>query len=69
MRFEAWLFRRRLSRAREIVSRTSKMLDSANTILARIEAANNRVVRSSQAVLARAFRGELIAVESDPHDM
>jgi type I restriction enzyme, S subunit len=44
---------------REIVHRASRMLELADTLLARAEAASRRVQRSSQAVLAKAFRGEL----------
>jgi type I restriction enzyme S subunit len=44
---------------REIVRHTSEMLDSANILLARIEVGSGRVARSSQAVLAKAFRGQL----------
>jgi type I restriction enzyme S subunit len=36
------------------------MLELADGLLARIEGASRRIERSSQAVLAKAFRGELI---------
>jgi type I restriction enzyme S subunit len=45
---------------REIVHRASRMLGLADGLLARIEAASRGVERSSQAVLAKAFRGELL---------
>lgn len=44
----------------EIVRRTSAMLELADGLVARIDAATRRTDRSSQAVLAKAFRGELI---------
>ena len=44
---------------REIVRRASQMLRLAEALLRRIDAATRRVERSSQAVLAKAFRGEL----------
>lgn len=43
----------------EIVRRASRLLASADALKARIDAAGRGVDRSSQAVLAKAFRGEL----------
>jgi type I restriction enzyme S subunit len=45
---------------REIVHRASRMFELADRLLARIEAASHRLECSSQAVLAKAFRGELV---------
>ena len=53
-----------LDEQQEIVRRTSLMLDSANNILARIDAASSQVGRSSHAVLAKAFRGDLVPSEA-----
>ena len=44
-----------------IVERASRMLLSANAIQSRVESASSAVDRSSQAVLAKAFRGQLSA--------
>lgn len=49
-----------LEEQRELIDRTHGLFDSADSILARVDAASSRVDRSSQAVLAKAFRGELI---------
>ncbi|TDO66554.1 type I restriction enzyme S subunit [Kribbella sp. VKM Ac-2571] len=49
---------------REIVRRASRMLSLADALLARVELASDRVNQSSQAVLAKAFRGDLIGAES-----
>jgi type I restriction enzyme S subunit len=49
----------------EIVRRTSQALDSTNIILAHINTASMRVGNSSQAVLAKAFRGDLLATGTD----
>lgn len=46
---------------REIVRRASKLLSTADSLLARIDEGSRAVVRSSQAILARAFRGELLS--------
>lgn len=46
---------------REIVRRASQMLTLADSVLARLEAASSDVERSSQAVLAKALRGELLS--------
>jgi type I restriction enzyme, S subunit len=43
----------------EIVHRASRMLELADGLLARIEGASRRVEHTSQAMLAKAFRGEL----------
>ncbi len=44
----------------EIVKRVERLLSVADGLRARIDAASKRVDRSSQAVLAKAFRGELV---------
>lgn len=44
---------------REIVRRVDHLLVLADALKQRIEAGSKRVERSSQAVLAKAFRGEL----------
>lgn len=49
-----------LDEQKEIVHRATGMLELADGLLARIEGASRRIERSSQAVLAKAFRGELI---------
>jgi type I restriction enzyme S subunit len=46
----------------EIVRRVDQLLAVADGLDQRIEAASDRVERSSQAVLAKAFRGELVSV-------
>lgn len=46
---------------REIVRRASQMLARADTLLAHIDATTRRLNLSSQAVLAKAFRGELVS--------
>lgn len=46
---------------REIVRQASHMLELADGLLERIELASRLVDQTSQAVLAKAFRGELIA--------
>lgn len=48
----------------EIVRRASRLLSLADTLASRIDAADRRVDRSSQAILAKAFRGELVAARS-----
>jgi type I restriction enzyme S subunit len=45
---------------REIVRRASRMLQLADDLLARCDSAVRSVHRTSQAVLAKAFRGELV---------
>jgi type I restriction enzyme, S subunit len=45
---------------REIVSRASRLLQLAEDLLARLDGATSRVRRSPQAVLAKAFRGDLV---------
>lgn len=49
-----------LSEQLVIVERVEQLLDLADGVARRIDAAKGRVDRSSQAVLAKAFRGELI---------
>ena len=44
---------------REIVRRASRMLELADGLIIRVKRASHQVDRSSQAVLAKAFRGEL----------
>lgn len=55
-----------IAEQREIVRVVSHLLKSADALLARIDASSHRVDRTSQAVLAKAFRGELIAAEDHP---
>jgi type I restriction enzyme S subunit len=45
---------------REIVTKVDRLLALADRVLARVEDASSQVDRSSQAVLAKAFRGDLI---------
>jgi len=47
----------------EIANRVKKLLAVCDGLRGRIEAASRRVERSSQAVLAKAFRGELVRAE------
>jgi type I restriction enzyme, S subunit len=49
----------------EIARRVEELLALANGLQRRIELAVRRVDRSSQAVLAKAFRGELVSMERD----
>jgi type I restriction enzyme S subunit len=51
-----------LDEQREIVRRVEGLLDLADRLLGRVESASVRVDRTSQAVLAKAFRGKLVAV-------
>lgn len=48
-----------IAEQREIVRRSEALLDKANQLTTAIDAASKRIDRSSQAVLAKAFRGEL----------
>ncbi len=50
-----------IAEQREIVERASEMLAIADVLLNRFERVSRVIDRSSQAVLAKAFRGELIA--------
>lgn len=50
---------------REIVQRADQLLILADGLKQRIDAASKRVERSSQAVLAKAFRGELVLEEPE----
>ena len=50
----------------EIVRRVNELLTLADGLQRRIEAASKRVERSFQAVLAKAFRGELVPAGVDP---
>lgn len=52
---------------REIARRVDELLRLAERLQQRIQAAERRVERSSQAVLAKAFRGELLAAFTDVH--
>lgn len=45
---------------REIVKRTNKLLSLADEVSTRIDRATSNVGRSTQAILAKAFRGEPI---------
>lgn len=49
----------------EIVRRTEALLRIANKMSARVEIAGHRVASSCQAVLAKAFRGELLSSNED----
>jgi type I restriction enzyme, S subunit len=49
-----------LAEQREIVRRAETLLGQASTLILAIDSASKRVDRSSQAILAKAFRGELI---------
>jgi type I restriction enzyme S subunit len=51
---------------REIVCRVDQLLALADSLKQRIEAGSKRVERSSQAVLAKAFRGDLITHAGQP---
>lgn len=53
-----------IAEQREIVRRSETLLDKANRLTTAIAAASKRIDRSSQAVLAKAFRGELIGAAS-----
>jgi type I restriction enzyme S subunit len=53
------------SEQQEIARRVDELLALAHRLQRRIEAAASRVDRSSQAVLAKAFRGELIPTVAD----
>jgi type I restriction enzyme, S subunit len=57
----------------EIVRRTSKLLATIDRLQQRIDAASARVDRSSQAVLAKAFRGELLpagpGIAAEPEEL
>jgi type I restriction enzyme S subunit len=55
-----------LAEQEEIVRRVSALLAKASELLARVEAASHRVDRSLQAVLAKAFRGELLPAGVEP---
>lgn len=44
---------------REIVRRAERLLSMADDLIVRVETASRQVERSSQAVLAKGFRGEL----------
>lgn len=49
----------------EIVRRVDRFLAKADILLARLTAAQGRVDLSSQAILAKAFRGDLVATEAE----
>lgn len=50
-----------LEEQREIVNRVSELFALADNVTTRIDAASHRVDRSSQAILAKAFQGKLLA--------
>ncbi|TDL01961.1 hypothetical protein EI067_02825 [Mycobacterium paragordonae] len=50
----------------QLVHRIRELMNLADSLLARIDAASMRVDRTSQAVLAKAFRGELVLQEPKP---
>jgi type I restriction enzyme S subunit len=45
-----------------VIKRVQELMQLADTVDERVRTATARVVRSSQAVLARAFRGELVSL-------
>ncbi len=49
----------------EIIRRFDSLMRMADRCLAHVEAADRKVERSSQAILAKAFRGDLV-VSEDP---
>jgi type I restriction enzyme S subunit len=49
---------------REVVRRVSSMFDLADRLSGRIETGSRQIDRSSQAILAKAFRGELMGVKT-----
>lgn len=49
-----------LDEQREIIHRVSDLLSTTETVSGRVAAANRAVERASQAILAKAFRGDLI---------
>lgn len=53
-----------LEEQREIVMRVNQLLGTADVLLARIAAARRQVSRSTEAVLAKAFRGELLSADT-----
>ena len=50
----------------EIVRRARELLSTADALLTRIDAAAKAVERSSQAILVKAFRGELLSPQKPP---
>jgi type I restriction enzyme S subunit len=54
-----------LAEQQEIISRVGALLDRANQIAAKVTAAGQRVDAMTQAVLAKAFRGELVPTEAE----
>jgi type I restriction enzyme S subunit len=53
-----------ISEQHEIVRRVAQLHETANELLARVHTANQRVDQIPQAVLAKAFRGELSPIEA-----
>jgi type I restriction enzyme S subunit len=51
-----------LDEQREIVRRVKHLLQLADAIRSRVDAASTRINRSSPAILAKAFRGELVGI-------
>jgi len=60
-----------LAEQQEIVSRVTQLFTIADQMQRRLEAGQQRVERSSQAVLAKAFRGELTSTgdEEQPSEV
>jgi type I restriction enzyme S subunit len=54
-----------LEEQREIVRRVEALFDLADRIEAKIRAATARADRLTQAILAKAFRGELVPTEAE----
>jgi type I restriction enzyme, S subunit len=50
---------------REIVRRASKLLSTADVLLGHIDDGSRAVKRTSQSILAKAFRGELLALQEN----
>jgi type I restriction enzyme S subunit len=50
-----------LDEQREIIRQVSEILSTADALLTRVEVANRAVERTDQAIIAKAFRGDLIA--------
>jgi type I restriction enzyme S subunit len=62
---ELWLAVPPIDEQIEIVRQTSGLFDSIDLIHAHVSVAEERVDRLGQAVLAKAFRGELVATEAE----
>jgi type I restriction enzyme S subunit len=57
---------RRIPEQEEIVRRVEALLSLADAAEKRVQAASVRAEKIAQAVLAKAFRGELVPMEADP---